>query len=81
VRLRCEGRIIDTFGIGFGAGQTLVRVWPETSVVLQLWLARTTDPCTQSQFQRYVNIDSAEKLGENIQRTAEYGTRLAGKSG
>jgi hypothetical protein len=35
VRLLCEGRFIATFGVGAGAGQTLVSVCPETRAVLQ----------------------------------------------
>lgn len=50
VKLLSDGRFIGTCGVGAGAGQTLVSVWPEARAVLQPWLARTVDPPTQSQF-------------------------------
>jgi hypothetical protein len=62
VRLRCEGRFIATFGVGAGAGQTLVSVCPEMRAVLHPWLASTVDPCTQSQFLRLVKTDSSRGI-------------------
>ena len=81
MRLRCEGRFIATFGVGAGAGQTLVRVCPEMRAVLHPWLASTVAPCTQSQFLRWVNIDSSRGIERvDIRRTAQHSARLTGKS-
>lgn len=54
VNLLSDGRLIGTLGVGAGAGQTLGRVWPEYSAVLQPWPVITVEPPTQSQFLSYI---------------------------
>jgi hypothetical protein len=55
IMLRSDGRLIGTWGVGFGAGQTLVSVCPEDNAVLQPCPERIVDPPTQPQFLDHTN--------------------------
>jgi hypothetical protein len=69
LRLLSAGKLIGTCGVGAGAGQTLVRVWPTKRGVLHPWPVSTVLPPTQSQFLSIVRKSSFYGI-RYIRRTA-----------